>query len=221
MVYTRQLTVSEAQLKNQRLFLYFEGVNSVADVFVNRVTVGQHKGGYTAFCMEITDHLAVGDNTLEVWASNAFRTDVLPISGDFNVYGGIHRPVHLITTGRDCISPLFYASPGVLVHQDKITKEQAELTIETVLSLKSGRQGLQLKTSVMDASGKIVAEKETQAVGEHVKQPFTIAKPTLWNGRKNPYLYTIKVELLDGTNIIDEQTVQTGLRYFSVDKDKG
>ena len=221
MVYTHQLTVSEAQLKNHRLFLYFEGVNSVADVFVNRTTVGQHKGGYTAFCMEITDRLTVGENTLEVWTSNAFRTDVLPISGDFNVYGGIHRPVHLIVTGRDCISPLFYGSPGVLVHQETVTKEQAELTVETLLSLKSGKQGLRLKTSVMDAAGKIVAEKEMPAVGERVEQPFTIAEPTLWNGRKNPYLYTVQVELLDGTSVIDVQTVQTGLRYFSVDKDKG
>lgn len=64
-------------------------------------------GGYTAFCTEITDQVEDGENDLEVWVSNAYRTDVLPISGDFNVYGGIHRPCHLIITENNCISPLF------------------------------------------------------------------------------------------------------------------
>ena len=45
MVYTRRLTVGGEVLKGKRVFLRFEGVNSVADVFVNGVTVGQHKGG--------------------------------------------------------------------------------------------------------------------------------------------------------------------------------
>jgi beta-galactosidase len=220
MVYSRELEVTKA-MQDRRLFLYFEGVNSVADVYVNRQTVGLHKGGYTAFCLEITDAVKPGENDLQVWVSNAFRTDVLPISGDFNVYGGIHRPCHLIVTEQDCISPLFYASPGVLVHQDKVSEQQAEITVETILSLKSGKQGLHVRTSVLDAQGKVIAIKEDAAKDDHLKQPITIIKPTLWNGLKNPYLYSIKVELLDGSKVIDEQTVQTGFRYFSVDKDKG
>ena len=100
--YERNLTVTPEMLKG-RLWLYFEGVNSTASVFINKRSVGEHKGGYTAFCLEITDAVKPGDNLLEVWASNAFRTDVLPLSGDFNVYGGIHRPVHLIMTGRECM----------------------------------------------------------------------------------------------------------------------
>lgn len=65
MVYERELEVTP-QMENKRLFLFFEGVNSVADVFVNRKTVGQHKGGYTAFCFEITDYVTPGKNNLQV-----------------------------------------------------------------------------------------------------------------------------------------------------------
>ena len=220
MVYSRMLEVT-SQMTGKRLFLYFEGVNSVADVFVNRQSVGQHKGGYTAFCLEITDYVKAGSNDLQVWVNNAFRTDVLPISGDFNVYGGIHRPCHLIVTEQDCISPLFYASPGVLVHQVRVSEQQAEIAIETILSLKSGKKKLRLRTSVTDRQGRVVASGETAADGERVRQPMTLQKPTLWDGRQNPYLYTVKAELLDGERVVDEQTVQTGLRYFSVDKDKG
>ena len=83
MVYERNLAVSKVMLDGKhRLFLLFEGVNSVANVFINRRSVATHKGGYTAFCVEITDRVNAGDNLLEVWASNSFRTDVLPISGD-------------------------------------------------------------------------------------------------------------------------------------------
>ncbi len=140
MVYTRSLNVSNEMLREHRVFLRFEGVNSVADVFVNRKTAGQHKGGYTAFCMEVTDLLHEGDNELEVWVGNAFRTDVLPIAGDFNVYGGIHRPVHLLITAKDCISPTDYASSGVYVHQEKVSR--------TVKMNKRGLSTRQIQTAI-------------------------------------------------------------------------
>lgn len=220
MVYHRSLDITP-QMRGKRLFLYFEECNSVANVFINRQTVGQHKGGYTSFCLEITDYVKSGNNELEVWVSNAFRTDVLPISGDFNVYGGIHRPCHLLITEQNCISPLFYASPGVLIHQDNVTENAAELTVETLLSLKSAKKDLRLKTSIMDATGKIISSHESVVNSENVRQPFKIPHPILWNGRANPYLYTIKVELYKGDILLDAVDEQTGFRYFSVDADKG
>jgi len=192
MVYSRTLNVSESMFRNNRLFLRFEGVNSVADVFVNRKTVGQHKGGYTAFCMEITDYVREGDNDLEVWVSNAFRTDVLPISGDFNVYGGIHRPVHLLMTAKDCISPTDYASQGVYVHQENVSRQEAELRIETVLSLTTGTEAKQLRLTMTDASGKAVAQRTDAVSGGVMWQSLLLKAPTLWQGRKNPYLLSYK-----------------------------
>ncbi|MDR0810964.1 MAG: beta-galactosidase, partial [Paludibacter sp.] len=91
MIYYRELEITP-EMRGKRLFLYFEGVNSVAHIFINKQTAGTHKGGYTAFSFEITDLAMQGKNNLEVWVSNAYRTDVLPVSGDFNIYGGIHRP---------------------------------------------------------------------------------------------------------------------------------
>lgn len=189
MVYQRELEITP-EMEGKRLFLYFEGLNSVADVFVNGTTVGAHLGGYTACSFEITDDVKLGTNKLEVWVSNAMRTDVLPISGDFNVYGGIHRPCHLIVTEQDCISPIFYASPGVFIHQDKITEKTADITVETVLSLKEAKNGLVLKATISDASGKTVVSGETTVTAENVKQQFSIPSPILWNGKKNPHLYT-------------------------------
>ena len=217
MNYQRNLNVT-AEMRQKRLFLYFEGVNSVADVFINGKHCTNHKGGYTAFCIEITDKVSEGDNLLEVWVSNAYRSDVLPISGDFNVYGGIHRPVHLIITENDCIAPDFYASPGIFIKPKKVTNDVAEFDIETVIKFKSSRvQGVKLRATVYDADGKQVAEDSGFKTTLH----STLKNPHLWNGKQNPYLYTVKVELLKDGKVVDEVTQQTGFRYFSVDKEKG
>jgi len=218
-VYNRTLTITP-EMQGKRLFLYFEGVNSVASVFINRHIVGEHKGGYLAFCYEITDFVNQGDNLLEVWASNAFRTDVLPISGDFNVYGGIHRPCHLIVTEQDCIRPDFYASPGVLIRQENVSEKQAELNIETFLSLKTGKN-LTLKVEVKDAAGNIVGNATSSAKDSVTSLPLTLQNPHLWQGKQDPYLYTVEISLMDGDKVIDQVCQKTGLRYFHVDPDQG
>ncbi len=211
-VYERMLTLSDNQRKDKRFFLRFDGVNSFAEVAVNQQYVGQHAGGYTAFTLEITDKLKTGDNKLSVMVSNAYRTDVAPLAGDFNMYGGITRPVWLIVTGQDCISPLDYGSNGVYIHQDKVTPEQVDLRIETVLSQKSS-QNSELRITIVDKDGKVVAE----TIDDKVK----LKNPILWNGRNNPYLYKVRVELLQNGKVIDCVAEQTGVRYFSLDAEKG
>lgn len=223
-IYTHDLR-KDSQMQGKRVFLKCDAVNSHADIVVNHRWIGEHKGGYTAFCFEITDYLNDGDNTISIVASNAYRTDVLPLGGDFNVYGGITRPVHLIITGQDCISPLDHASDGVYVHQNLVNAKEAMLTVETVLSRKANNDGESLKASLIDRDGKVVASSAVAVPRAGQQQsisiPLTIGNPHLWNGRKSPYLYTVKVELLHSGNVIDEQTVATGLRSFSVDAAKG
>lgn len=221
MVYRRDLEITP-DMKDKRLFLYFEGVNSSATVLVNNKSVGSHKGGYTAFCMEVTDYAKQGINKLEVWVTNAYNPEILPISGDFNIYGGIHRPCHLLVTEQDCISPLFYASPGVFIHQDKVSEKLAQITVETMLSLSGKKQGLKVRTTIEDAKGNIISQNiEQNVTNENVKQPFVIDHPVLWNAKQNPHLYKVIVELLDDGKVIDRVEQRTGLRYFSVDADKG
>ncbi|MFA6813575.1 MAG: glycoside hydrolase family 2 TIM barrel-domain containing protein [Bacteroidaceae bacterium] len=220
MVYERQLNIP-ADYVGKRIFLYFEGVNSAAHLFINKKSIGEHLGGYTAFCFEITDFIKQGDNELEMWVSNAYRTDVLPISGDFNIYGGIHRPCHLILTNKDCISPVFYASPGIFIHQDSINKKEAKIHIESILSIKGKKEGLALRTVIKDISGKIVAQSENTVADSIINQPFILKNPVLWDGKANPYLYTVDVTLLNHNHPIDNVSQQTGFRYFKVDPDKG
>ena len=110
--YTRELYIPEVW-RGKRLFLRFGAVQSVADVFVNGSYVGSHEGGFTAFTFEITDKVRFGaDNYLRVVVSNAMRSDVLPVSTDMNLAGGIYRDVDLLVTGENIISPLHHSSDG-------------------------------------------------------------------------------------------------------------
>ncbi|HEX9974975.1 MAG TPA: glycoside hydrolase family 2 TIM barrel-domain containing protein [bacterium] len=122
--------------RSARTFIRFEGVSLVADVFLNGIYVGRHKGGYSAFCFEITPYILSGEgNILSVKVDNTMQPDVAP-SGThlYPLFGGIYRPVTVFRTNDLCVSPLDYASSGVTVRPLRISKEEAEIAVETLLS---------------------------------------------------------------------------------------
>jgi beta-galactosidase/beta-glucuronidase len=55
-----QAAATRSGLSGKRIFLHFEGVNQVADVFVNNAFVGRHEGGYTAFTFDVTKYVKFG-----------------------------------------------------------------------------------------------------------------------------------------------------------------
>src|SRR5262249_2354917 len=83
------------------LYLYFEGVFQVADVYLNAQYLGQHRGGYTRFGFDATGATNFGgDNVLAVRVSNATCDDCLPDGTPrlFKGYGGIYRKAWYIIT---------------------------------------------------------------------------------------------------------------------------
>ena len=95
--YRRELDITPENGK--RYFLRFEAASLVADVYLNGRWLGQHRGGFGAFCFEITTNLSArGTNLLAVRVSNTRFPDIAPLSGDFSVYGGLYRSVHLLVT---------------------------------------------------------------------------------------------------------------------------
>lgn len=222
-IYEKKLDVKK-EWREKRLFLFFEGTNSTAQVFVNQHLLGEHTGGYTAFCLEITDAVKYGEeNLLTVEVNNAYNRHVLPLSGDFNIYGGIHRPVSLLVTDKNCITPLDFASPGVYLSQKNVSGSSAEVEVLTKLSLSSPGYPLSVKTSILDAQQKIIAEKVTllTKAADSVKQNIVISKPHLWDAKTDPYLYQAKVQLIQDKKVIDEIIQPLGLRYYHVDPEKG
>lgn len=216
-----------SEWKGKRLFIRFEGVNNIADVFVNRRHIGEHRGGYGAFIFEITGKVEYGkENSILVRVNNGEQLDIMPLVGDFNFYGGIYRDVHLLITDETCISPLNYASPGVRLIQDSVSHKYAK--VRAVVDLSNGDSGnreVELNVRLLD--GQRVVKEGTKKVNlsgnAAMQQEFTfeIDQPHLWNGRQDPFLYQAEVTLSRNGQMVDRVTQPLGLRFYRIDSDKG
>ena len=213
--------------KGKRLFIRFEGVNNIADVFINRRHIGEHRGGYGAFIFEITGKVEYGkENSILVRVNNGEQLDIMPLVGDFNFYGGIYRDVHLLITDETCISPLDYASPGVRLIQDSVSHRYAKVRAIVDLSNgSSGNQEVELNVRLLDGQ-RVVKEgtKNVNLSGSEVMQQeltFEIDQPHLWNGRQDPFLYQAEVTLFRNGQMVDRVTQPLGLRFYRIDSDKG
>lgn len=214
--------------EGKRLFLRFNGVNEVADVFINERWIGEHRGGYTAFVFDISEEINYGEiNTIRVRVSNALHLDVMPLVGDFIFYGGIYRDVNLIVTEKACISPLQYASSGVYLTQTGVSKKEAKVGAKIFINQKSKQANqysvlIEVKDKnrlITSASQEFSLEGDSE-IGIHL--PLEINTPRLWNGVKDPFMYQVYVSLKDQQGkVIDRVQQPLGLRYFHVDRDKG
>ena len=224
--YDKKLFV-KPEWKGKRLFLRFEGVNTIATVFVNSVCLGEHRGGYGAFVFEITDHVKYGaENEILVKVNNALQLDIMPLVGDFNFYGGIYRDVNLVITDPVNISLTDYASPGVYLIQNKVTKEQADVRAKVLLSNGSS-VGRPVQVNVKILDGDKIVQQQDMNITVDAKQThtagfdFSIKNPHLWNGRKDPFMYRTEVTLMADGKVIDKVVQPLGLRFYHVDAEKG
>ncbi|NMH87642.1 glycoside hydrolase family 2 protein [Flavivirga algicola] len=222
----RTLVEVPASMAQERIFIRFEGVGQEAQVFVNEKRIGKHVGGYSAFCFEITDLVKHGQkNLIAVKVNNSPNFKRIPVDDNlFNHYGGIYRPVTIFSTPKYNISPQHQASSGVFVELKGLDKKTAKLEIRTHVSNTSDQKKAQLKYTIKDAKGKKVlsfVESLDQSEPNHmVSSTFEIKKPVLWNGRKNPHLYTVEAELVNG-DFVDKVVQTFGIRTYSVDANKG
>lgn len=204
-----------AEWATKRLFVKFYGVQSVADVFVNGYYVGGHKGGGTAFALEITDKIRFGsDNALLVVVSNNYCDDVLPSSTDMNLYGGIYREAELILTEKTAVSPLYLGSDGILVRQNSVGEDRVEGEAEIHL-VTGGENSCVLTLDITAPDGSRVFSKRQKARldGKPVTIPFSVDAPRLWSPA-SPALYRVSVSIGDAT-VTDSVAVRTGFRSIA------
>ena len=225
--YSKKL-VFNPSWKDKRVFIKFNGANSVADIFFNGKHIGEHKGGYTSFIIELTDKIDWSkDNTILARINNAERLDLMPLVGDFNFYGGLYRDVELIATEPVSISLFDYASDGVYIEQNSVTKDEAKINVRTLLTNPFDKQKkAKINISIFDGDKLICQEEKKVTIKANEKKQnesvsLLIKKPHLWNGKKDPFMYSVNVSLYIDDKKVDEVIQPMGLRYFSVDPNKG
>ncbi len=224
----RKEFVVDTMSKGNKVFIQFEGSNSITDVYVNGNHLGQHKGGYSTFRFDITDVVEYGSsNILSVKVDNTVVDDVYPQKADFTFYGGIYRNVNIIIANNVHFDLMDYGSQGVYIVQENVNDEKAQLNIKSKLVNHNEEETkVRVWADILDAEGNVVTytvKEVLLAPGEkkEVEMPAGIENPILWNGRKNPYMYEVKVSLQSFNDTIDELSIPFGVRYFKVDPDKG
>ena len=225
--YRKTLTVPE-DLRGKTLYLYFEGVNQVADVSVNGEHVAQHVGGYSAFVVDISDSVQFGaDNAIDVRVSNEHDAAIPPLNADFTFYGGIYRDVWLLALDPIHFSVDEYAANEFSIDTVALTQQRATVAVRASLANRSARRrAVTVDTQVLDANGTPVAEAQARLrlpAGAAVAQQLaslTLAEPHLWSP-ESPYLYRVVATIRDGDTVLDTVRYPLGLRWIEVDADEG
>ena len=231
--YHKQLTFDESQ-RGKRVHLEFEGAFQVATVYVNGQLAGEHKGGYTGFSFDITEHIKFGgSNTLAVRVDATWNERIAPRTGDFVFIGGLYRDVYLVTTDPIHIPwhGTFVSTPfgGPLTDTTySLPKHYDRAPVRAVTEVRNDSADtarVRLETSVLDADGVVVAQRSTTRpvpAGQTMAltQMLSLDAPRFWSPR-DPYLYTVDTRVYVGERLSDTYRTPLGVRWFQATSREG
>ena len=220
--YERELDMPEFQKGEERVYLEFRGVNASARVCFNDTLVCTHDGGYSTFRVDVTDLLRE-TNRLAVEADNGVNDRVYPQKADFTFYGGIYRDVNLVVVNRRHFALADRGGNGI-----RITPQVKELDgyvrVQTFTEMDAGGNKSDAALPDDDCEIRIVlldSDGAVAACGTGADCTLVIPSVHLWDGLKDPYLYTAVARLEYHGKTVDEIRCRFGVRTFHVDPEKG
>jgi beta-glucuronidase len=162
-------------IEGRRLFINFGAVNYHAIVYINGEKVGEHRGGFTQFCFEITGQVLSGNNFVVVKVDNKRLRDGVPtLNTDWWNYGGITRDVTLIET-----PPVFIQDYSIQLAKGKTGKIKGRI--------KLNGEGAEEKISIN------IPELHITNILSSDNNHFEVdADPELWSP-ENPKLYEVQI----------------------------
>ena len=230
----RKVLPIDAAHAGRRVHLEFEGAFQHTRVYVNGREVGEHRGGFTGFTFDITDHLLFGqDNTLALRVCAEWDPQIAPRTGDFSFIGGLYRDVTLVVTDPVHVPwyGTFVSTPfgGELTDTDYSLPrhhDRAPVRAQTEVRNTTDRaQPVRVVTRVFDADGVEVAADQTtrdvpaDGLVEFV-QDMTVDQPRFWSPR-DPYLYRVSTEVYRGDTLADTYLTPLGIRWFQATANEG
>ena len=207
-IYRTRFAAPQFNTASQQVWIQFDGVNASAHVILNGSPVCNHDGGYSTFRANITELLR-DENELTVEVDNSKNDRVYPQKADFTFYGGIYRDVSLMVVSKNHFTLDYFGGPGIRITP---TVQGADASVQ-VTTWHDGEGEVSIE--LLDAAG------NTVATGKGPDITLTIFNAHLWNGVKDPYLYSCKARLVVNGTVEDETTTRFGVRSFKVDPKKG
>ena len=198
-----------------KYFIEINGANSSADLYVGGKHLAHHDGGYSTWRVDVTEALKES-NVVAICVDNAPNDRVYPQMADFTFYGGLYRNVNLIAVPESHFDLEYYGAPGIMVTP---VMDGANANVKTEVFVKNAQPGQTLRYTVKAACGCVVSE--TTVPADTRVNEIVIENAHLWHGRKDPYLYTAEVALLDGETVLDTVKTRFGCRSFRVDPENG
>lgn len=200
----------------RRIYLDFDGIYMLSNVFVNGVSTGVRPYGYISFRRDITSLLKVGKNVVAVRVDNSEQPNSRWYSGC-----GIYRHVWMIKT-----QPIHVDLWGTYVTTPTITDNSAIINVATrVRNTTEQPADITVKQYIIDDKGICVAYKEgvmsinpDTTTEESIS--LTLNNPKRWSV-ETPYLYTVRTQIEQEGNIIDSYDTPLGVRTFRFDAKEG
>lgn len=200
--YEKKFARPEFDHTAEEVYLQFHGVNASAAVFLNDKEICTHDGGYSTFRVNITKVLEE-ENYLVVKVDNSVNTRVYPQKADFTFYGGIYRDVELLTVSKEHFELDHFGGPGIKITPE-VKGNDARILVETWTNTDEG----EVLVTLLDADGKTAASSKGK------KAELFVENVHLWDGVRDPYLYTVKAQLQKEGKTVDEITSTCGVRTF-------
>ena len=185
---------------------------------MNGELLARHEGGYSTFRVELTDKLK-NDNLLCITVDNGVNDRVYPQKADFTFYGGLYRGVNLIAVEQAHFELIKGGTPGIKA-TPHIHNEQDIVTADITAEAWSNTQA-DVTFTILDAKGQEVAQTTIPVADGSAKAILTIDPVHLWNGIEDPYLYTLRAELIENNEVVDCISTRFGCRTFSFDSEEG
>lgn len=208
--YVKQLSLADFGDEDE-YYLQFDAVNSSAKVYFNGELVAQHDGGYSAFRAKLGN--IQESNLLVVAADNSPNDYVYPQTADFTFYGGIYRSVKLIGVSKSHFDLDYFGAPGISV-TPKVTGTGADVDAVAYVATD---ENASVRFEILDKD-EVIASAE---VSGDYHANMHIDAVHLWNGVKDPYLYTLRAVLLVNGEEVDCVSCRFGCRSFKIDPNKG
>ncbi len=196
-----------------RYYLEIRGANSSADVYLNGKNLAHHDGGYSTWRVDITDVL-VRENLFVIAVDNAANDRVYPQVADFTFYGGLYRDVNILCVSESHFDLEYYGTPGIMV-TPVVDGKNGKAEVEVFVT--NQKDGQTLRYTLCDSEGTVIATANTA----ETKVTLDVTDVHLWHGRKDPYLYSVRAELLDGETVLDTVCTRIGFRTYKIDPENG
>jgi len=231
--YRKSFVLPEA-LRGKKVFIEFEAVRQVAEVYLNGQLLGISKTGFIPFGFDLSARLKFGGakNVIAVMADNRFtaetdmakivKTDLPWNSPHWHpAHGGIYRNVYLHVADALHISlPLysFLQTAGPYVYATEVSSNSASVTLEVpIQNERDAAANVELVANILDRNGKPVLQLQQAAVAvaagssAELSASGSIAKPQRWEPG-HPYLYRVVCTIRVAGQVVDTREIPLGIR---------